>query len=286
MWTGVISLPPRDFLLRTTMLINPPPFTSVFMTCFLSLLVKSMSLIFNNQSFTLESKERKIWWIQPTSIHKIMFMKAVHTLTFHLQHFLYPPLWQIFHSHQVNRDHLPPRQCQTQEPSSPCHPIKAMICRSVKLFIITFCLMLSVSGCLDMSHPCINLSPSLTRSFSNSTTSVSHSRESVSMAESWELCAISWQKRASFSSWLSIFSLHTEQQGHRSVTHTHLIWLNFSFATNTLSKHKAFQKYLRKPLEILHILSSYSHTLITDKNRKIWPFLVPESKESWLYKVM
>lgn len=58
MWTGVTSLPPRDFLLRTTMLINPPPLRTAFTTCFLSLLVRSMSLIFNNQSFTLKTRKR------------------------------------------------------------------------------------------------------------------------------------------------------------------------------------------------------------------------------------
>lgn len=53
MWTGVMSLPPRDLRLRTTMLMSPPPLSTAFTTCFRSLLVRSTSLIFSSQSFTL-----------------------------------------------------------------------------------------------------------------------------------------------------------------------------------------------------------------------------------------
>ena len=60
MWTGVTVLPPRDFLLRTTMLTRPPPLSTAFTACFRSLLVRSTSLIFNSQSFTLEEEEAAI----------------------------------------------------------------------------------------------------------------------------------------------------------------------------------------------------------------------------------
>lgn len=53
MWTGVMSLPPRDFLLRTSMLMRPPPLSTAFTTCLRSLLLRSTSLIFSSQSFTL-----------------------------------------------------------------------------------------------------------------------------------------------------------------------------------------------------------------------------------------
>lgn len=63
MWTGVTSLPPKDFLLRTTILISPPPLSTALMTCFLSLWVRSTSFIFSSQSFTLLG-EGHGWWGQ------------------------------------------------------------------------------------------------------------------------------------------------------------------------------------------------------------------------------
>lgn len=59
-WTEVTILPPRDFLLRTTMLMTPPPLNTAFMTCFRSLLARSTSFIFNNQSFTLRYEQTPV----------------------------------------------------------------------------------------------------------------------------------------------------------------------------------------------------------------------------------
>ena len=53
MCSGVTTFPPRDFLRRTTMLMAPSPLRSALMACFLSLLMRSTSLILSSQSLTL-----------------------------------------------------------------------------------------------------------------------------------------------------------------------------------------------------------------------------------------